>query len=399
LVAPNPKPPPYPICESPEFGGVSRDGSHFFFVSGIGLQAGNEERDDLYQQVGAAFTRLTTYPEPEWNCTERPRFVDSSSDGGTILFSTNAAVLPEDTNRTDDLYKRRPDGSFVLVSKGTPGGQGCGAASSIRGVALSADGGTTIFETNAALSPADHDAANDLYSADESGAIELLSTGPTDPQTEEPTTVFPDWIAAASEDAKTVAFETRQGLVDADKDDSADVYVRVGGRTSLLSPGPPSEPSAKPAAELSGISGDGSAVVFATRAGLVAGDTNHERDTYMRRIGSKHPVLLSAETIPPRMSVSRRGARLPSGRVAIRLTCPKVEQDGPCHGSLSLAEKRNGKPLGRSAFSIAVGKRKRIVVRLHRTVSPAGGSLVARVLGVDHLGNAHASTSKIRLGS
>jgi hypothetical protein len=407
MVAPNPTPPPYPLCESAEFGGVSRDGSHFFFVGNIGPEVNSEEGngtyhgDDIYQQVGALLTPLTTYPEPDWNCTEFLRFIDSSSDGGTILFSTDAAVLPEDTNRAEDLYKRRPDGSFVLVSKGTPADQHCGPRTGLRGVALSADGGTTIFETSVALSPADQDTADDLYSEDESGAIELLSTGPTDPQIEEPTTVSPDWITAVSDDAKTVAFETRQRLVAADKDDAPDVYVRAGGVTSLLSAGPPNEPPAKPAAELSGISADGSTVVFATREGLVAGDTNHERDFYMRKIGSKHPVLLSAETIPPRMSIARRAARLRSRspRVAIRLTCPKVEQDGPCHGRLSLAKTRHGRPLGRSSFSIAVGKRKRIVVRLHRTVSPARRRLVARALGVDHLGNAHLSIRKVRLGS
>lgn len=397
LVAPNPEPPPYPLCESAQFGGVSRDGSHFFFITGLGLEAADHGGDDIYQQVGTAFTRLTTYPEPEGNCVELPHFVDSSSDGGTILFSTNSAVLPEDTNRADDLYKRRPDGSFVLVSKGTPAAQGCGA-SSIRGVALSADGGTAIFETSAALSPEDHDTANDLYSADDSGAIELLSTGPTDPQIKEPTIFSPDWIAVASDDAKTVAFETRQSLVSADKDDSADVYVRVDGRTSLLSAGPPYGAAAKPDAELSGISADGRVVAFETKERLVAGDTNHERDLYMRRIGSKHPTLLSAETIPPRMSISPRAARLPSARVAIRLACPKVEQDGPCHGTLRLAATPTGKPLGQSAFSIAAGKRKRILVRLRRTVSPAKRSLVARVRGADSLGNAHVSTRTIRLG-
>ncbi|MGE0066732.1 MAG: hypothetical protein AB7T48_05190 [Solirubrobacterales bacterium] len=396
MIAPNPEPPPFPICEWPDFGGLSRDGSHLFFVSGVDLQAGDDEGEDIYQQVGASLTRLATGPEPASNCTKRLRVFASSGNGDTILFSTNGPALPEDTNGTDDLYKRRPDGSFVLVSKGTPAAETCAPSQSVRGVALSADGGTTVFETVAALSPADKDAAPDLYSADDNGAFELLSSGPTDPQVEEPTTIFPDWLSAASEDARTVAFETQQRLVAADRDDSADVYLRAGGLTSLLLEGPPSRPA--PTAELSGISADGNTVAFATRAGLVAGDTNRQRDYYLRRIGSKRPVLLSAETTAPAVWIARRAARLPAARVAIRLVCPKAEENGPCRGNLRLAQKRNAKPLGQRAFQIAVGKRKRIVVRLRRPLPPAKQSLVARARGIDSLGNARVSTRTVRFG-
>ena len=397
LIAPNPEPPPYPVCESPAFGGFSGDGSHLFFVTGVDLEVGDEGRDDLYQQVGAVATRLTAYPRWQSSCVERPRFVASSADGRTIVFSTNAPVLPEDTNGTDDLYKLRAGGSFVLISKGTPAGDGCSPFGRVRGVALSADGGTTIFETSAVLSPADRDAAPDLYAAAEGGSFELLSTGPTDPQVKEPTTIFPDWLVLVSDDAGTVAFETRQRLVGADVDDTADVYIRVGGVTSLLSEAPPGTPAPNAGMELSGLAADGSAVVFATRAGLVAGDTNRERDYYLRRLGSKRPVLLSAESIPPTMRIARRAARLRAARVAVRLTCPKTERNGPCRGNLRLADGRLGETLGRSAFEIAVGERERIVVRLRRQLSPARRTLFARALGVDRLGNARAATRTLRL--
>jgi len=397
LIGPNPDPPPPPICEWAAFGGVSGDGSHLFFVSGVELEPGDEQGEDIYQQVGSAFTRLTTYPEPEWNCVESVRFVDASSDGGTILFTTNSAVLPEDTDRADDIYKRRPDGTFVLVSRDTPGGEGCGSFDG-RAVALSADGHTTIFETSAPLSPTDRDSFNDLYSADDNGSIELISTGPTDPGVEEPTNVYPDWIADVSNDAKRVAFETRQQLVKADKDASADVYARADGRTVLISAGPPARPPMKPNAELSGISGDGNAVVFATREPLVAKDTNGERDVYLRRLGSRRPVLLSAETIPPRMVVSRRFSHLSSARIAIRIGCPDAEMNGPCRGTVKLASSRRSQALGRADFRIAVGKRKRIVVSLRHALPPTRHSLIARVRGIDFLGNAMLVVRRVALG-
>jgi hypothetical protein len=396
LIGPNPKPPPWPICEFAEFGGVSRDGSHLFFVSGVGLEPGDEEGDDIYQQVGTGFERLTTYPKPDWNCVESPRFIDSSSDGGTILFSTNSAIAPEDTNRALDLYKRRADGTFALVSRAMPSSEECGFWG-VRGVALSADGSTAIFETGAQLRPEDRDSANDLYSAADDGTIELVSTGPTDPQVEEPTIVYPDWIALVSDDAKTVAFETRQRLVETDRDNSPDVYVRVEGETKLISAGLPGGPSAGPPAELSALAADGSAVVFATREALVAGDANDERDVYRRRIDSKRTTLLSAETIPPRISVSRRAARLRGDRVAIRMTCPAAEQNGPCHGWVKLTEPRRGKALGRAAFRIAVGKRGRIAIRLHRPLPPTRHNLATRVRAIDQLGNASRSVKTIHL--
>jgi hypothetical protein len=154
----------------------------------------------------------------------------------------------------------------------------------------------------------------------------------------------------------------------------------------------------KPNAELSGISGDGNAVVFATREPLVAKDTNGERDVYLRRLGSRRPVLLSAETIPPQMAVSRRFSRLSSARIAIRIGCPDAEMNGPCRGSVGLAPSRRSKALGQADFRIAAGKRKRIVVSLRHVLSPTRRSLIARVRGVDFLGNARLIARRVAQG-
>ena len=124
-----------------------------------------------------------------------------------------------------------------LISRGTDGGPGCGFGGD-RPIALSADGTIAIFETRAQLSAADHDASNDLYRAQDGAAPLLLSTGPTDPGVDEHSVVFPDWVTAVSDDARTVAFETKAPLVAADRDHSMDVYVNVDGTTALASTGP-----------------------------------------------------------------------------------------------------------------------------------------------------------------
>jgi Tol biopolymer transport system component len=399
LLASNPSPPSPPVCESAKFGGVSADGTHVFFTSGAGLEPGDEagDGDDIYQRVGTSLARLTTYPKPEGECVEQVNFADSSSDGGIVLFSTSAQVLPEDTDLTIDVYKRRPDGSFVLVSRGTDGGRPpCGPLGGDRPVALSADGSTAVFETTARLSPADSDSSNDLYGADDSGAIELLSTGPTDPNADERSIVFPDWLTLASDDARRVAFETPQPLVAADKDAAPDVYLRAAGQTELISSGLPGK-ATKAYAELLGFSADGSTVVFATRDALVASDLDRDRDVYLRRSGARRSVLLSGETIPPEMRVSKRGRILRSGRVGLALSCPKAETSGPCHGKLKLKTGRRGKLIGSTSFEIPAGKRKLLTVRPRRMLSPSRHSIFATMRGMDQLGNGATVARRVTL--
>lgn len=397
LVAPDPTPPPPPLCSSVAFGGVSADGSHLFFISGDELEPGDERGEDIYQQVGASLTRLTTYPEPESGCVDLVKFADASSDGGTVLFSTNVQVVAEDTDSAIDVYKRRPDGTFSLVSRGTDGGsQSCGPFGGDRPVALSADGGTAIFETTSRLSAADTDSSNDLYGADDSGAIELLSTGPTDASVDEHSPVFPDWLALASDDARRVAFETSQPLVTADKDAAPDVYLRATGQTELISSGLPGK-AAKGGAELLGLSADGSAIVFATRDPLLASDLDRERDVYLRRSGQKRSTLLSRETIPPEMRVSRRGTLQQSGRIGLALSCPKSEKSGPCRGKLKLKIGRRGKLIGSTGFEIHAGKRKLLTVRPRRMLPPSRRSIFATVRGMDRFGNGATTAHRVTI--
>ncbi len=396
LLATNPSPPSPPVCESAKFGGVSADGTHVFFSSGAKLEPGDEGGEDIYQRVGASLARLTTYPEPKGECVERVKFAGASSDGGTVLFSTAAQVVAEDTDSTADVYKRRPDGTFSLVSRGTDGGSGpCGSFAGDRPIALSADGSTAIFETTSRLSSADSDSSNDLYSADDSGALDLISTGSTDGNADERSAVYPDWLALASGDARRVAFEIHQPLVSTDKDTAADVYLRAGGQTELVSAGIGRKAVASDA-ELLAFSADGSAVVFATREPLVASDVDRERDVYLRRSGQERSTLLSGETIAPAIVISRRGSLLRSGRIGIALSCPKSETSGPCRGRLVLKRSRRAARIGTASFQIAPGKRARVTVRLRRD-SLVPRSAFARVRGADALGNARVVTQRIRI--
>jgi hypothetical protein len=402
---------PEHLCDMAGYDGLSADGSHVFFKTGDHLIAEDEGGTDIYQRVGDELAVLTTYPERiERNCVDLPWFGDASADGGTVLFSTNMPIAAEDTDSTYDVYKRLPDGSYSLVSRGTEGGIGpCGFGGDTP-VALSADGRTAIFATVASLSPEDRDSSVDLYSTDDSGAMSLITTGPADASLDEQVYVPPAWPADFSDDVSHVAFETRQPLVATDEDGAVDVYLRAGGRTELVSTGPLGG-NAEIGADLLSISGDGQTIAFATREPLTDEDTDRKMDFYVSRIGQvtrpgsastsakrakRRTVLISAESIPPRMRVSVLNRILPSGKVEIHLACPKAEKSGPCHGRVKLASSRHGKALGGASFKIAPGHRKLIRIRLRRS-PPAGNSIFARVRAQDRLGNSATTIRRITL--
>lgn len=405
---------PEPNCDMASYDGLSSDGSHVFFKTGDHLIAEDEGGTDIYQRVGDALAVLTTYPEVERNCVDVPWFGDASADGTVVLFSTNMPISPEDTDSTYDVYKRLPDGSYSLVSRGTEGGIGPCGFSGDKPVALSADGRTAIFETASRLSPEDKDSSVDLYSTDDSGAMSLITTGPADASLDEKVLVPPAWPADVSDDASHVAFESHQSLVAADTDNSVDVYLRAGGRTELISTGPLGG-NANINADLLSISGDGQTIAFATKEQLTAEDTDHKMDFYVSRVGQvtrpgsasssakrskRRTVLISAESIPPLMRIFAHAKLLGSGKVAVRLTCPKAEKSGPCHGKLKLASSRRGKPLGVATFRIAPGKHKRVQVTLRRSL-PMGpsGSLFARARGLDRLGNSAVVIRRVKLAT
>jgi hypothetical protein len=399
LVAPNPKPAPSQpfLCDGVGFDGISADGTHLFLTTGESLVPGDEEGTDVYQQVGGVLTRLTTYPERQSNCVDLPQFGGASADGSTVLFATNISISAEDTDSAFDVYKREPDGSFQLVSKGSDGGSGpCGFGGD-RAVALSADGRTAIFETRSRLSPEDRDSSNDLYGATDGGAISLLTTGPIDPGLDEHSIVFPDWLADVSDDATRVAFESRQPLLAADKDAAVDVYLRVGGQTELVSTGPLSR-NGDDEAELRGISGDGTTILFATKERLAKQDSDHQKDLYVRRgAPGGRSILISGETIPPKMRVGSSGF-LVGATVGLGLACPKAETSGPCHGKVTLARGRRGARIGKAAFRIAPGRRGLLRLHLRRSVREHPPRLVfVRVRGFDRLGNSELVVRRIPL--
>jgi hypothetical protein len=399
-------------CDLVRFGGLSADGSRVFFSTHDALVPGDEGDNDLYERAGSTVTLLTTYPDVDGGCIDTPEFGDSSADGRTVLFSTNIRVVPEDQDRTGDVYKRNPDGSFVLVSRGTEGppvGGGCAMFEGDTPVAISADGGTAVFSTRFSLSPEDRDSSNDLYSVAGAGAPTLVSTGPTDPNTD---SQFQRWPADVSDDATRVAFETDQSLLAEDTDHRIDVYLRSPGSTELISTGPEADGGERDS-NLVGISGDGRTVAFATSERMTGEDTDQAPDIYVRQVelqrlarsrvgtasklrgGSARTMLVSAESIAPRMRIARRGRLLGPRRGEIRLGCPKSEKTGPCHGSVVV--RSHGSVAAKGGFTIRAGARRPVRLRLRRRVDARFLAVRVEVRGYDRLGNGRAVGARILL--
>jgi hypothetical protein len=103
-----------------------------------------------------------------------------SDDGGTVFFDTPAALVPEDHNDVNDVY-RWHDGTLRLVSSGaapaTAGLTGTGLGGSYF-VDSSASGNDVFFTSFQGLVPGDHDSDYDLYDARVNGGFPPPSPPP-----------------------------------------------------------------------------------------------------------------------------------------------------------------------------------------------------------------------------
>lgn len=144
----------------------------------------------------------------------------ASARGSAIVFSTTAALVPWDTNKTDDVYLRsRGSGVTVLVSArgGKPGDDASfepTISDNSRYVAFSS------FSSNLAKGSGS-DAVDVLVKDMRTGAVELVSQS-TSGRPGGRNSFFP----VISADGKHVSYQTFSALGPRDQDRKEDVYVR-----------------------------------------------------------------------------------------------------------------------------------------------------------------------------
>jgi hypothetical protein len=116
-----------------------------------------------------------------------------------------------------------------------------------------------------------------------------------DPSTALAAPAFYDGISV---NGSVAVFSTTEKMVPGDTDNEEDVYVRSFDKglgeyiTREVSIGPKGGNDTLPA-HFDGISADGNEVFFSTRESLVAGDTDHKEDVYVRILSENRTVLVS----------------------------------------------------------------------------------------------------------
>ncbi len=402
-----------------EFLGGSTDGTTVYFATYQQLTADDTEKmtSDIYSWHNGETKRIThtvRYPEDSGQPFESfwPANYGGAATDGSIFYSASSPQTPDDTNAHVDLYRARPTGVTERLTPNLPALSGTDAGQSQLGVGtVSHDGRRLFFTTNRALLPEDRDDKLDIYVLfTATGGLRLISLGaskdpPKDPQLT---------LSGISRDGKRAYFSTWEQLSPEDTDDAVDVYEWTDGRIRLATPGGDSR---RVGSFFQSISPNGRYVVFDTFEELVPSDGDAKSDLYLVDMGAApqadasasafHPRkrrrhrrrlrLVSAESIPPRMWITRQGT-FSSGVAHLRLGCPKSERSGPCHGSARILKPHTRKRLAAGKFRIRTGRKGRLLLKLrHPPGSRKSVSVLARVRGVDRLGNAAIVTRRVIL--
>jgi hypothetical protein len=194
-----------------------------------------------------------------------------------------------------------------LVSTGPAGGNG---AIDVNDFALSRDGGRAFFTTAERLVAGDTDDQVDLYERT-AGSTTLVSTGPAGGNG--PYDVQPYLYSGVSRDGSHVLFATKERLTADDTDDQLDVYEHSAGSTTLVSIGPAAGNGPFDSAGAQ-ISQSGTTVVFMSSDRLTVDDTNSNPDLYLRAgsqvtLLSGGPVNEQYDYMTP-IGISRDGQRI-----------------------------------------------------------------------------------------
>ena len=245
-----------------------------------------------------------------------------SADGRYVVFQSRASnLVAGDTNDLSDVFVHdRVTGQTTRVSVASDGSQG---NNSSLNPSISADGRYVAFASDAGnLVAGDTNGVRDVFVRDRVANTTTRVSVATGGAQGNDNSVTP----AISANGRSVVFVSwATNLVTGDTNGYRDIFVHdlttgVTSRVSLaLGGGEPNGDSYAPA-----ISGDGSIVAFASRAtNLVAGDTNHLDDVFVRDLGTG---------VTTRVSVASGG-----GQANCPSDSPAISADGRLVAFTSLA--------------------------------------------------------------
>jgi Tol biopolymer transport system component len=219
-----------------------------------------------------------------------------SADGRFVAFTSSAALTATATGGKVQLYVRdRTAGTTALASASAAGAASDGDVDSqdVANVqfSISGDGRHVVFtSTGANLSPADTDAAKDVFRKDmTTGAVDLVSVSSAGVKANGAVAGDPD----ISSDGTRVAFGSGAATNLAGTDGNAassDVLVRdLAAGTTVLAAQTTAGVQANGTTERPAISADGHAVAFEAPVGttnLAANDTGGGNDVFVRNLAA-----------------------------------------------------------------------------------------------------------------
>ena len=142
------------------FRGISADGTHLFYDTFEDVLASDDEPGGSALDVYERFGNSTFHISDGSNALIGSTFVGASADGSRVFFATSESRNGvTDTDTTQDIYERSA-ASVTHVSQGVVLGNGPRSAIFLD---ASTDGSRVLFSSNARLAAGDTDTAQDIY--------------------------------------------------------------------------------------------------------------------------------------------------------------------------------------------------------------------------------------------
>jgi hypothetical protein len=259
---------------------MSGDGDRIVFETAENLTADDTDYKtrDVYLREGGTTTRLSTGPLGGNTDGYDAEVVGQSDDARRIVMRTPERLTADDTDAQFDLYVR----GGGQTAKVTPGN----GAYEAKIAGVSADGGTVVFTTQERLTPDDTDTRADAYRV-AGGHIARVSTGPRggnspdDPVGDEPNAIGGQ-VLFMSDDGTRVVFNTYEPLTADDTDHQSDSYLWTPAGVQKVTPGNGEDAASgwELSATVVGGSPDGSHLLFITYERLTSDDSDDELDLY-----------------------------------------------------------------------------------------------------------------------
>lgn len=263
----------------------------------------------------------------------QPRF---SPDGTTVAFLSSAGnLVPGDTNaRTDVFLTDLATGSVTRVSTAADGAQAALGAQADQYFPLtfSPDGTKLLFWSETAFVPGDTNTVRDLYAKDlVTGQISLVNSDSSGNVGNRPLSSDDDFITRTAflpDGTKILFISPASNLVDNDTATLDEIFLKdlVTGQTTLVSAAADGTPANRYVSGMTLLAGGTKVLFLSAASNLVANDTNGQLNIFVKDITTGAVTLVSsaADGTPGNASSSDARVSLDGTKVLFESTATNL---------------------------------------------------------------------------